>query len=176
MTMLTHAMRRGTGPIASAVARQDVRPGESQRVGIESRALTRKWFWFELKGGKVGVEFDGYEPSWLYPILKQIKSLDQLPPDWDSYGGAALTFEAALASLDFLTRYLPEPAVEPSIVPSSTGGLQLEWHRNAGDMEVTFSPDGSFTAFFSDAKSGAEWDMAAGEINASRLEAAVTAG
>ena len=175
MTVFTQAARRGVVPITSAVVRQDVHPGAPQRAKIEAGALNVRRFPFDLTDGTISVVVDVPEPVWLYSVLGKLQGVDQLGPGWDSYDGAPLTFEAALASLDFLSRYLPESAIEPSIVPSSTGGLQLEWHRKAGDLEVTFSPDGSFAAFFSDAKSGTEWEMAGGEISASELEAAVTA-
>ena len=38
------------------------------------------------------------------------------------------------AQLDFLRTY--------SLVPTESGGAQLEWHRDRWDIEVEFDPDG----------------------------------
>lgn len=173
MTVITHALSRSAASTTSVVARHDVRPGASQRSRIEASALAPHRFPFDLTDGTITVEVSGDEPDWLYSVLDKLQSIAMLPPDWDSYGGAPLTFDAALASLYFLARFLPESAMEPSVVPSSTGGVQLEWHRHAGDLEVSFSPDGSYTAFFMDAVTGSEWEMVAGDIDAHRLAAAV---
>ena len=173
MSVITHAVDRSATSITSVVARHDVRPGASQRSRIEASALAPHRFPFDLTDGTISVEVAGDEPDWLYSVLDKLQSIALLPPDWDSYGGAPLTFDAALASLKFLAKYLSESAMEPSVVPSSTGGIQLEWHRHAGDLEVSFSPDGSYTVFFMDAVSGSEWEMVVGGIDAHRLAAAV---
>jgi hypothetical protein len=158
--------------ISSIATPRRVRSGALPRSGIDASTLTSRRFDFPLPDGKIVVEVEGQEPDWLYTVLQQVQSVAALPPNWDSYGGEALTFEAALASLGFLADQLKESAVPPSIVPSSTGGLQLEWHRRGCDLEITFGPAGAFSASFENSKEGS-WEMTEESIEPDRLAAAV---
>lgn len=56
--------------------------------------------------------------------------LNNLLPDWDSYGAPRISEKA----IDTLESF--------SVVPCSSGGLQLEVHRNGFDIEIEISPDG----------------------------------
>jgi hypothetical protein len=66
------------------------------------------------------------------PLLSQdwIGQLSALKPNWDSYGGSPIT-EAALATVGSI-----------SVVPCSSGGIQLETHRDGFDIEIEIGPDG----------------------------------
>ncbi len=128
---------------------------------------------FSLDDGIIYLDLEGSEPDWLYTALGRLKSLNALPENWDSYGGAPITFEAAYAALTFMALYLSHDARMPTIVPSTDGGLQLEWHRLSGDLEVSCDPGGLISAFHVDASSGEEWEMVEGAIDYSRLVSAV---
>ena len=175
MTLITSSASGRSSSVTSALANQDVRSGSTRRTRIEATSPEPRRFPFDLTDGTVLVELVGEEPDWLYSVLDRLQGLATLPQNWDSYGGSRLTFEATLAALDFMARFLSEHAKEPTIVPASSGGVQLEWHRHVGDLEVTFSPEGALSAFFVDAASGVEWEMDVGNIDAHRLAIAVDA-
>jgi hypothetical protein len=47
----------------------------------------------------------------------------------------------------------------PDIVPTPTGGLQLEWHTAGIDLEVEIGPEGHISACYEDAADPeAEWE------------------
>lgn len=72
----------------------------------------------------------------------KLMELSLLKDNWDSYGGKPIT-ELALAEAQLLLKALVAiQAVEPSVVPCSNGGIQLEWHRNGYDLEIEISPLG----------------------------------
>lgn len=50
---------------------------------------------------------------------------------------------------------VPDPQL-PSVVPSADGGLQIEWNREAIELEVLFGPDGKVTALVEDHELGVE--------------------
>lgn len=62
-----------------------------------------------------------------------------LEENWDSYGGQAIRREAVDAAI----RLRAAVATEPSFVPMSNGGVQVEWHRQGFDIELEISPDGT---------------------------------
>jgi len=46
----------------------------------------------------------------------------------------------------------------PSIVPTNSGGIQLEWHRNGVDLEIEVISARKFGVLFVDPASGEERD------------------
>ena len=57
--------------------------------------------------------------------------LHELKAGWDSYGAPAIAPEAVAAAQGF------------DVVPTSAGGVQLEWHRHGCDLEIEWGPDGT---------------------------------
>ena len=66
---------------------------------------------------------------------RRLTELRRLPVGWNSYRSRQVT-EAAVQTTNVL---LTE---EPSIMPCSDGGIQLEWHTKGIDFEFRISPDG----------------------------------
>ena len=64
---------------------------------------------------------------------------------------------------------LPLEASPPSVVPGSSGSVQLEWHEGDVDVEIHVSPTGRVSAFISDAGDEYVFETIDGEAMA-RLE------
>jgi hypothetical protein len=160
-------------PSSSVLATRLVRDAVDQRTRIEVSRETTRRFRFALGEFAIDIEFDGQEPSWLYTILGTIQRLSGLPENWDSYGGRPLTFEAAFRALELLARYLPSNSVPPSVVPGSDGGVQLEWHRRAGDLEIALDQAGEISASFASGASDTEWEMSSQAISTDALRGAI---
>lgn len=113
-----------------------------------------------LPQSEVVVEISQPEPTWLYPALDRLQHLSRLGRNWDSYGGRALTDEAVFTALSVIGRLLSDESVPPAIVPTSDGGVQLEWHRDGDELEIRVTPNGEISAFrFNEAAGeGAEVD------------------
>lgn len=73
-----------------------------------------------------------------------------LKKNWDSYGGQAIRRKAVDAAI----RIRAAVATEPSFVPMSNGGVQVEWHRQGFDIELEVSPDGTLQCDSADAPEG----------------------
>ena len=69
------------------------------------------------------------------PNLKNIFSLKNLKPNWDSHGADVIEYRAIEAVQRFVT-------VAGAAVPLSDGGVQLEWHVDGWDIEIEFTPEG----------------------------------
>jgi hypothetical protein len=56
----------------------------------------------------------------------------------------------------------------PSVVPTSRGGVQLEWHTPLGELEISVNAAGSVSGFFEDV-AGDEWEFEQEEPDLNRL-------
>ena len=76
-------------------------------------------------------------------MSKQLDTLDHLAtltPGWDSYGAAAID-KRCIADCRLLLEMLrPEWSQQAIIVPTSSGGVQVEWHMAITDLEVEINP------------------------------------
>lgn len=78
-------------------------------------------------------------PAWIIPTCVRLYQLQQLPDDWDSYGGVALQTRHRDAALRFLGLVMSDDIAAPDIVPLADGGVQLEWRPNG--VEIDFISD-----------------------------------
>jgi hypothetical protein len=76
------------------------------------------------------------ERIWLLPVLRRINKLLALPADWDGYGARPVRRDVAMFALAVLQRTMDAASPPAQIVPSSDGGLQLEWHMAGMDIEL----------------------------------------
>src|SRR3954452_12705561 len=78
-------------------------------------------------------------PLWLNRTLAQLRDLATLATGWDTYAGRPIGRGLLYDALRFLLRQLNNDSPAPSMVPTSDGGVLLEWHRAGVDVEVSFS-------------------------------------
>lgn len=71
--------------------------------------------------------------------LEKLESLRLLKSNWDSYGAASISPEAIATASQFL---------QPDIVPTSQGGIQLEWHNFGIDLEIEITPAGKVWSLY----------------------------
>ena len=93
-------------------------------------------------------------------IDSQLYRLRQLQPDWDSYGAPSIDAAVLRRVKAFLTDVLAASLPAPYVVPTSKGGITLEWRRGERELIVELVPDQSaMDAFFSDDAIDAEWEL-----------------
>jgi hypothetical protein len=86
--------------------------------------------------------------------LEVLETFRELPADWDSYGALPITATALRQATEFLTAFQESPRVDRSslevvpyvISPLPNGGVQIEWRKRSGSLEIEIQPDGSFAA------------------------------
>jgi hypothetical protein len=59
-----------------------------------------------------------------------------LPPNWNSYQAGTIDSKIVHEAMNFINAVLVPTSPAPRVVPLSSGGLQLEWHRKGVDLEV----------------------------------------
>ena len=104
--------------------------------------METKWF----DGQSRGAPADRPHPSpvvwttvldWRPAAARRLDYLKGLPVGWDGHGGLPVTRPAAGFALAVMSAILrPGRTPLPSIMPLSYGGVQLEWHRKAWDIEI----------------------------------------
>ncbi len=80
-------------------------------------------------------------PPWFDPLMQGFVDLFTLPENWDSYGAPPIIPRIINQALNLMNGLLGTASPAPRVVPLSSGGLQLEWHRNGIDLEVVFDQD-----------------------------------
>jgi hypothetical protein len=119
----------------------------------ESRAH-RNW----RRGGNIVVTAGGGARDWMLPIANALDELLSLPANWDSHGARALSLAYVPAVLQLLLEVMPDDAPLPAIVPTSGGGIQLEWHTRGIDLEVEFVTPTRVWGLYEDLRSGQVWE------------------
>lgn len=104
------------------------------------------------------INLEGDDPVWFYEVLGVIKRLAMLPANWDSYGALTMQNDAAKRGLMLLYDVMQHDSPTPSIVPTSTGGVQFEWHRSGIDLEIEVDPNEEPTVWYHEVVSGDEWE------------------
>jgi hypothetical protein len=79
--------------------------------------------------------YDGPDEKWRVGVVDKLVELTSLPPDCDGYGGQPVKWDAGMFALNVLKQVMLPRTSLPQIVPSSIGGLQIEWHEKDIDLE-----------------------------------------
>jgi hypothetical protein len=99
-------------------------------------------------------------PSWLEPTLNNCGHLLMLPFGWDGDHAPAVEISAMQSAFDALCSFMSETSSAPQWTPTRNGGVQVDWHEKAIDLEIEFDPnDADGHAVFCDHHDeGADWD------------------
>jgi hypothetical protein len=113
---------------------------------------------YPLPRGKLVIGVRGELPDWVQPTLSRLGQLLTLPRDWDSYGGWPVDPACAWAAWQLLLTLMIENTPVPTLVPTSRGGVQIEWHAKGIDLEIEVLTPGEFIVSFEDAVTGQAWE------------------
>ena len=86
---------------------------------------------------------------WQMQVIHKIIKLSQIQENWDSYNGKPPAPKAINTAIE-LIEALPfenEDMPIPSVVPTSEGGLQIEWSGEERELEVEIRPSGPIEIF-----------------------------
>lgn len=97
----------------------------------------------------------------LLTAAKHIARLLHMPPNWDSYGAKAIDRHRAVTAFYLLWIAIANGAPMPALIPTSDGGIQLEWHRCGADLELRVISETALEVFFEDLATGKMYE---GEI------------
>ena len=93
------------------------------------------------------------DADWFPGTLRKFVQLLDLPPDWDGYGARPVDPAVVKGALRLLLELVPTAASVPNVVPSPSGGVQVEWHERGADIELEFKVDAT-ASFFMETDNG----------------------
>lgn len=108
--------------------------------------------------GTLTLELRGEPPVWLMPTTESLVGLLSLGQGWNSYGARPVDPLKVVAALELLAQVMSDSAPAPTVVPTSRGGVQLEWHTLGIDLEVEVQSPQRFQVSFEDSRSNVEWE------------------
>lgn len=98
-------------------------------------------------------------PVWLPDLLVDISKLGELEENWDSYGARRIDRRCIEAAVSVLRAILDVATPRPSVVPTSSGGIQFEWHRGGIDLEIEIESPSRMNVFFEDEQVGVQREL-----------------
>lgn len=102
---------------------------------------------------------------WLLDALEALRSVISLRYDWDSYGAAPPSKQAAEATWQLLKDLAACHVPRPEIVPLADGGIELDWMRPGRLLvQISVAPDGGSSLFGVDEGTGEEFDGSLSEF------------
>jgi hypothetical protein len=104
------------------------------------------------------IHVEGEPAEWLRSALATLRRILNLPANWDSYGAPPIQGELVEPVLQFLDSVMSDSMPVPAIVPTSSGGIQLEWHTRGVDLEIEFTPSGLVHVYYLDHAADEEWE------------------
>lgn len=105
---------------------------------------------FSISFGEGRFWFEHEPPMWIMPLLINVCELGDLPSDWDSYGALSIDPEIAASAVNLLLNIMSEDDAMPAVVPTSHGGVVLEWHDGGIDLEIDVRSPSSIHVYFED--------------------------
>jgi len=73
---------------------------------------------------------------WRGPTVARLDYLCRLPVGWNGYRAGPVSFNVAHFALRLLDAVCGPETPAPSLVPGSSGDLQIEWHSQTIDIEL----------------------------------------
>jgi len=99
-------------------------------------------------------------PAWFDALMQGFVDLFTLPHNWDSYGAGPIDPRVVHDAMNLTNSLLGPTSPAPRVVPLSSGGVQLEWHRQGIDLEIVFDRDGRPFFYYRNRVTGDEFEHA----------------
>ena len=93
-------------------------------------------------------------PDWAEELANCLVAFLHLESGWDSYGAPTPRREAVVAAYELLMMIADPRTPAPQAVPTSRGGVQLEWHEYGIDLEVEVHSAFRFDVFYANSSTG----------------------
>lgn len=114
---------------------------------------------FPFPGGTFVVELPAHPAAWMTPTVSALGALLKLDAGWDSYGANPIDPNCVKAALELVCTVLRDDSPIPSVVPTSRGAVQFEWHIKGVDLEVEFISSTRVHGYFEDQREGTTWEL-----------------
>lgn len=93
-------------------------------------------------------------PAWQAVVGQRLENLRALTAGWDGYRAPALNQDVFWFAAVLLDKIMQPQTSPPQVVPSSVGGIQIEWHEKDIDLEIHIMAPYRCTIWYEDQRSG----------------------
>jgi hypothetical protein len=93
-------------------------------------------------------------PAWQAAVGPRLAKLRTLAAGWDGYQSPALNQDTLWFAVELLDKIMRPGTSPPQIVPSSVGGVQIEWHEKDIDLEIHIAAPYKCELWYEDRRSG----------------------
>jgi hypothetical protein len=94
----------------------------------------------------------------LEPIRDRVEHLLTLAQNWDSYGGRSIDPMTVAHTVRVLAEVMENQSPLPTLVPTHSGGVQIEWHQGRVDLEIEVVSPSTVVVDFADLVTGESWE------------------
>lgn len=115
--------------------------------------------------GDMYIVATGPVPPWLDPTIAALQKLTALGANWDSYGAVPIDRKNVIRALELLGDVMHFDTLPPQVVPTSGGGIQLEWHVNGVNLEIEIEEASRIHAYYELVEEEEEWE---GDVSSNR--------
>lgn len=106
-------------------------------------------------------------PNWTGKIAESFGHIMELGVGWDSYRARPIALNAVKNSLRFMFDHLE--LGEPSVFPTSKGGILVGWVRGSAELELEFDGEGIVGGLFEDPDSRIERELSSADLSLTDL-------
>ena len=96
--------------------------------------------------------------TWFRPVLERLVALAALPRGWDGSSAPPIDRSKLEAVLDLLATVARPDTPTPTVIPAVDGGVQIDWHVNDVDIEISLPANGEGAFFAEDLRTEETWD------------------
>ena len=80
-------------------------------------------------------------PQWKIVAFQKLSSLESLGHNWDGYGSPSVSSATRRAAATILAGLQNSLLPNPTVAPTSGGGIQIEWEIGRNAIELHISPE-----------------------------------
>lgn len=100
-------------------------------------------------------EYDApQDRKWQVEVVRQMMGFLPMQSGWDSYDAPPIGRDVCFFALEVLHSVMHSRTPIPQVVPSSVGGIQLEWHVKGIDLELHITAPYQCEVWFRDRLGG----------------------
>jgi hypothetical protein len=105
------------------------------------------------------VDLEGTPPVWFESAVGRVNEFLRLPENWDGYGARTVKLDWVVEALRLALEIIRSDTPPPSFGPTTSGGIQFEWHENEIDLEVEVESLSEFAVYYLNDRTGEEREL-----------------
>lgn len=121
---------------------------------VSGSAIGEKWREFRPNKQPARLAVPNPDIQWWDSILNRLEYLVHLKNGWDGYRAPPVNFLNAYFAGNVLQTICNSDSPEPSIVPGSSGDLQIEWDLESLELEIHIIEPNLVAVWFKNASTG----------------------